>query len=308
MKKLAFLTLLASPAQADCAGDWAALSGALEKAGLTVNVAAPAAEWGGWCSITALDVLAPGDFIPDYSAKSLKWRGKGLSGLYAFDAQPEHLEIDLDDFRILTKTPDPVMTYLMRAQSVRGAIDLEFDADWNPSQKTLEINTLELGFPGDNEIALQATLTGVDLSGRSAIMGSATSFALNRLQLGLETNGLFETYLLFPLFSTLLSTEQPPETQMAALKTQINSGIAALPDTSFPTETKASLTAMIDQLPNPSGTLNLTMTSDKGIGPAQTLPFILTGVPRSVQDLAPLFNGMNVTATFSPSEQEADDD
>jgi hypothetical protein len=306
MKKLAFLALFASPAHADCAGDWSAFAGALESAGLTVKVAAPAAEWGGWCSVTSVDVLAKGDFIPDYSAKSLKWKGKGLSGLYAFDAAPESLQIDLDDFRILTKTPDPVMTYLMRAQSLRGTIDLDLSADWNAKTKILEIKELQFDFPGENEIALQATIQGVDLSGRSATVGSATSFAITDLTLELETNGLFETYLLFPLLSTALSGSDQPETQMARLKSDITATIATLPDTTFNADTKTALGQAIDQMPNPSGTLTLQMAAPKGIGPAQTLPFILMGVPTSPADMAPIFNGLTVTAQFTPSEAEDD--
>lgn len=304
MKRLAFMALLASPAQADCAGDWGALSGVLERAGLTVKVAAPAAEWGGWCSVGPVDILAQGDYIPDYSAKSLKWKGKGLSGLYAFDALPENLTLELEDFRILTKTPDPIITYLIRAQSLRGTIDLDLEAHWDSKAKTLQIKELLIDFPGENQVSLTATVQGVDLSGRSAIMGSATSFAITNLTLAMETNGLFETYLLMPLFGTLLTNDEPPETQMARLKSDIGANIAALPQASFNADTKTALGAIVDQLPNPSGTLNLTMTAPKGIGPAQTLPFILMGVPKSSADMAPIFNGLTVTAQFTPSEAE----
>ena len=304
MKKWAFLALMAGPAQADCAGDWDALTGALQGAGLTVQVAAPAAEWGGWCSVGPIDVLAPGDFIPDYAAKSLKWKGNGLSGLYAFDALPESLQVELDDFRILTKTPDPVMTYLIRAQSLRGTIDLDLQADWDQGTKTLTLQELELDFPGENTIVLQATVTGVDLSGRSAILGSATSFTITSLDLTLQTNGLFETYLLFPLFSSLLTGEEPPETQMTRLKASIATNIAGLPDTALDANSKAALDALTQQLPNPSGTLHLNLTAPNGIGPAQTLPFILLGVPKSPADLAPILNGVTLKAEFTPSEDD----
>jgi hypothetical protein len=54
----------------------------------------------------------------------------------------------------------------------------------------------------------------------------------------------------------------------------------------------------VADLPDPMGTLRIRLQSDAGIGPASLMRFVLTGAPTTLDDLAPLFDGLRVDVAW----------
>ena len=123
---------------------------------------------------------------------------------------------------------------------------------------------------------------------------SATSFALTEANLDITTHGLFEGYLLMAFGPMVLPTEGDLDAAAEAIRADLMALVADLPETSFSTNSKAALRALIGELPNPSGALTIALRSEAGIGPTRLGGYAMTGVPETMADAAPLLNGVTV--------------
>lgn len=90
----------------------------------------------------------------------------------------------------------------------------------------------------------------------------------------------------------MLPGEGDMQAAVAGLKAQAAAGIAQLLEATFPAGTKAAMVALLTELPNPSGTLPLALRSEAGVGPSRVLDFAMTGVPRTMAEAAPVFDGV----------------
>jgi hypothetical protein len=157
-------------------------------------------------------------------------------------------------------------------------------------------------FPGDNAVSLTARIDGVDASSLGALETSAGSMAVTALDARVTTHGLFEGYLLMPLGNLLLAGAQDPGAELGRL-VALGQGLAdSLPDPPLDAPSRAALKALLGDLPHPSGTVALSLTADPGIGPARFAPVIGTGLPDFPSGLAPLLDGVRVTATYTRSD------
>jgi hypothetical protein len=289
---------------AGCAAEWSVAQSRLTGLGATVAGSPGVSEIQGWCRVGPLEIRTEGTYSPDYLIRSFDWQGDGVQGFLDMSVVPRSIALRIDDLRIAVKTPDPLMTYLLRVQSAKGGIDADVSLAWDQGARVLTLSNLALDFPGDNAVVLSAAARNVDLSSSGAVEMSATGFAVNRMRLIVTSNGLFESYFAMPLGSALLSEEADPEAQIREIKAAVQAVIGKLPAATFPAPTKAALSDLLAEMPTPAGTLTLEMTSDAGIGPAQLAVYALTGVPASVEDLGHIFAGMKVVADYKPTGME----
>lgn len=123
---------------------------------------------------------------------------------------------------------------------------------------------------------------------------SATSFALTEFDARITTHGLFESYALMALGPDLLPSVGDMDAAAEGIRADLLAGVHDLPGTSFSDASKAALVALIGELPNPSGDLELSLRSEPGIGPVRFGGYAVAGVPETLAEAAALFQGVVV--------------
>lgn len=291
--------LLAGPAtaqglagQALCAAAWAKLGGGLSAPG-PVTAASVTTE-GDWCLVEAPVLDLQGQYLPDWHIDRLRFRGAALGWIAEGLGAPEGLEIAVEGLRLVVETGNAQMDWLFAAQARPNAIDAEAALSWDGGSRVLRLERLSVDFPGENLVELSARVEGVDLSSTGAAQMSAGSFSVTEADLRVTTQGLFEWYLLMALGPSFLPPEGDMEAAAEGLRSEMRAAVAELPGTMVSEASKAALVALIGDLPNPSGELVLALRANPGIGPARLAGPALTGVPRTVAEAAPLFQGVRV--------------
>lgn len=299
--------VLASPAgaeglagQALCAAAWANVSEGLTDLG--ANLAAEVTQDGDWCSMRAPVLDLEGQYTPDLHVDRLMFRGSALGWIADGSTAPEDLEIVVEGLRMVVQTGNPQMDWLFAAQARPDGIDARASLTWDAGEKVLRLEGLSMDFPGDNLLELSARVERVDLSSRGAMQMSMTGFALSEADLRITTHGLFEGYLLMPLGTAFLPYEGDMVAAADALRTDLITVVVNLPDSSFSVASKDALLALIMQLPNPSGELTMALRAAPGIGPARVAGYAATGVPDTMAETAPLFEGVSLDVDWTHTD------
>lgn len=296
--------LLAGPAGVEglsgqelCAAAWGKIAGLLGTLG-AVRVDGVTQE-GEWCVVVAPIVDIQGQYVPAWHIDRLRFRGAALRWIAEGAGLPEGLEIGIEGLRLVVQTGDARMDWLFAAQSRPNGIDAEVALAWDPSTRELRLEGLSVDFPGENLVAASATVTGVDLSSAGAMQLSATGFALAEADLRVQTHGLFEWYGLMMLGPMLLPSEGDMASAAEAIRADLLAAVAALPGSSFSDDSKA---ALIEELPNPSGELALALRADPGIGPGRFAGYGVAGLPTTLADVAPVFQGVTVDLDWTHAD------
>lgn len=299
IRTAALALLLAGPAgaeglagQALCAAVWGKLTGLVGDWGDTT--ATGVTQEGDWCVVEVPVVDLHGQYIPDWHMDRLRFRGSALGWIADGTGLPEGLEIAVEGLRFVVQTGDAQMDWLFAAQSRPNTLHAEAALAWDAGEKVLRLEGLSIDFPGENMVAGSAVLAGVDLSSVGGMQMSATSFALREADVRVTMHGLFEWYALMALGPVLLPPEGDMDAAAEDLRAGLVAGVADLPEDSVSTASKDALKALIAELPNPSGEVTVSLRADPGIGPARAAGYALNGVPQSVAEAAPLFQGVMV--------------
>lgn len=266
-------TLAQDMTPADCASVAQALGPAL--ADLGVTGAALAAE-DGWCVARRAGWETDGDYGQRFTAETLRLRGSGLDRLARFGL-PDRLDLEVDNLSVGAKLPDALMSWVFEVQGRRNRIDLELSLAFDPAARTLTVARASADFPGDNRIALTATLSGVDFSDPDKAMVSMGALTVPEARLEIETNGLFEWWALMPLATMWLPPEGDIDAAMDGVKAQMTGYLNGLPDI-FAEGGREALIAAIGDLPAPSGTLTVTLSAGENRLPGLAWMFLMEGV------------------------------
>jgi hypothetical protein len=291
--------VLAGPAGAEglagdalCNAAWTKLA---EGLGVLVSVsAASVGQDGDWCVAEALVLDMAGQYLPDWHVDRLRVRGAALGWIADGSTLPEGLEISVEGLRLIVQAGNPQMDWLLAAQARPNSINAEAALAWDPAAKVLRLEGLSIDFPGENLVEASAMVTGVDLSSRGAMQMSATGFALTEFDARITTHGLFEWYVLMPFGPTVLPYEGDMDAAVEAIRAEMLAGVAALPGTSVSEASKAALAALIGELPNPSGELELSLRAEPGVGPGRFGGYAVTGMPATLAEAGPLFQGVTL--------------
>lgn len=291
--------LLAGPAgaeglagQALCAAAWGKMSemasnlGDLSAAGVTLN--------GDWCVVEDSGLDLPGDYSPNLKADTLRFRGSAVMSALDKEPLPLSLEVEARGVRLVTETGDAQLDWLFAAQARPNPMSADLALNWDPGAHVLTLDWLSVDFPLDNRVKLTGEVSGVDFSSVGAMQMSATSFAIQKVDLRIHTHGLFEWFVLMPLGPIVLPREGDMDMAAERIRADLLAMADALPGSSFPEASKAALVTLIGELPNPSGELTLAMWAEPGIGPVRFGGFAITGMPRTFAEASPLFQGVTV--------------
>jgi hypothetical protein len=292
------LLALAAPAgaqglagQALCAAAWARIAEGLVE---VASVGGRVAQDGDWCMVEEARLDLPGGYVPDWHVDRLRFRGSALGWIADGSTAPEGLEVTVEGLRLVVQTGNPQMDWIFAAQARPNRIDAEAAMNWDPAGKRLRLEGLRIDFPGENLLGLSATIEGVDLSSTGAMQMSATSFALTEADLSITTHGLFEWYVLMALGPMVLPHEGDMEAAAREIRADLVAAVGELPETSLSAESKAALGALIGELPNPSGDLTVSVRAEPGFGPVRFGGYAMGGVPETVAEVAPLFQGVMI--------------
>lgn len=299
-----FVLALAGPAaaqdlagQALCEAAWHQVVEGLTTLG-RVSAGAVVQE-GDWCVIEALVLDSEGQYLPNWHLDRLKVRGSALGWFVDGSIAPDGLEFVVEGLQLVVQTGNVQMDWLLAAQSRPSRINAEAALSWDPEERVLRLDGMSIDFPGDNLVQVSARLTGVDLSSTGAMQMSVTSFALTEFDARVTTHGLFEWYLLMLLGPLVLPYEGDIDAAAEGIRAELQALVAALPEESFSVDSKAALGALIGELPNPAGSLSLALRAAPGIGPARVAGYAVTGMPATMAEAAPLFQGVTVDVGWS---------
>jgi hypothetical protein len=310
MRALALL-LLTTPAMAqdlttaDCEGVLTALQPTIALMDLPVTLPALTLQ-DGWCQIDGAQIAPDNDYAPNWTADLIRFRGDGLAAVSA-GKPPATLDVQVRHARLLVKTGEARMDYLMGLQMAQNWINMDFAAQYDAKARVLKLDRLNIDFPGNNAFGLTAQVDRVDLNSMGGMQLSVGGAGLTSLGMTVTSHGLFETYFVMPIGAVMLP--EVPETidhaaYIATVIADTRATVADLPDTLIDAPSKAALDKMLAEMPHPWGTLSLMATAPQGFGTPRFMGFAMKGVPYTMQDWLPVFNGVTVTATYTPSPQE----
>lgn len=298
---LALATPLAAedlPGEALCRSAWDRLTTLAEPMLTLSGEVTPSTMEG--CLFTDVRADLPGQYVPDWHIGALHLR-EGAQGLVD-GAVPERLALRVIDLRLVVQMGDAQMDYVFAAQARANPIQAELALVWDRAAREVRVEVLDIDFPGDNRVTLTARTTGVDLTSPGAAQMSLTSAALTEADLTVQSHGLFEAYLLSGMVAWLLSDDGDPAARMAALQTEATATALALPEAVFPGDSRASLVALIAELPNPRGRLDLSFRAEPGFGATRFTGYAATGMPASIADAAPLLDGLTIGIGWTHEE------
>ena len=286
-------------APAHCVGSWELVQPTFRHLDIPTGSPNLIKDNDGWCQISGLTLNPDGRSMPTIEVETVAWRGIGLEDFVAGGSFPSKLEVSLSNIRVFPQVGDPVMDFSFRAQSIRNGVDADFAMEWDAAESQLKVTQFHIDFPGDNNIRAFATLDGVDDVAPENISNLMTKAALKSLTVQVESNGLFESTALLPLSTLLLSGDETVPEQVAKLKSDAISLLATLPSNVYPADSHRAVTALIDDLPNPSGlfTLDLEFANGFSMPDAIRTALIAKGDP-----IAAIPQGLHIEASYKRSE------
>ncbi len=258
---------------------------------------------GEWCVVDAVIIESEDNYSPRFNIEQLRYRGAGMVGLFDWSVPPTSLDIEMDGLNFGVRVDEPVMDYLIAAQRHTSGTDVAVSMVWDAGSKTVALTKGTMDFPGENAISVTARAKNVDLGTKGRAQMAMLGFGVTEMDVSVTSNGLFESYFLMPIGAALLTQDTDPAAQVDALKMQAAAMIASLPDATFSADTKAAMNTVIGEFPNPAGKLDLILRSEAGVGPRSLAGYALLGVPTTIAALAPMFDGLTVGATYTPTAQ-----
>ncbi len=298
---LALATPLAAedlPGKALCRKAWERLT-ALAEPVLTLSGDVTPSTMEG-CLFTEVKADLPGPYVPDWHIGALHLR-EGAQALVD-GTVPDRLALRVIDLRLVVQMGDARMDYVFAAQARANPIQADLALVWDREAREVRVEVLDIDFPGENRVTLTARATGVDLSSPGAAQMSLTSAALTEAALTVQSHGLFEAYLLNGMVTWLLSDDGDPAASMAALQAEATAAALALPEATFPGDSRASLVALIAEVPNPRGRLDLSFRAEPGFGATRFAGYAATGMPASIAAAGPLLHGVTIDIGWTHEE------
>ncbi len=283
--------LIATPLQAEmtsesCAVSWGMMTALAE---LDPSSGGPTAEEGR-CVVRNAEFRLPRMRI---LMDEIRWELTGLEALLVSQSLLDRAEISIRGLYPVAETGMASFDYAFEAQA-RAHEGISVDILVTHLDGAVMLDRFDVDFPGDN--ALSARLHLEDVQPLRPELAT-----LHNLHLAVTSNGLFESYALMPLATTLLSDVGPVEPQIAAHVEMVESGIAALPEEIFPESSKQALLDVLHDLPNPTGTLTLDLLAPDGVPLG---PIISPAVTVNTLDPIRHLTGAEAHITYRPSAAE----
>ena len=232
-------------------------------------------------------------------AESLTWSGRDMDRFVEGGLPPTAIALTLSGIRIVPQVGDKTFQYLQDVQSRGQNIEVSLSVNWDAADNVVSVDNLLISLPSDDFIRFEAQVEGVDLSTAESLRNSAISFGVTLVDLEIRSERIFQNYLLLPLGMVLLEGQSNPEARVDELKDLAKTAVEGAPSQLVSEGSKAALLSLVEDLPEPAGTLRLRQTASPGIGVARGLAFGMQAErAETLDDLWPLFDGIDVEITY----------
>ncbi len=294
--------MMTAPAMAqtpNCAAQWTRLIGVLSNA---FGVKAPPPGLfrqmaDGGCRTDGLSFPTNDHLV--LKAESLTWRGRDMGRFVNDGLPPTGLSLTMSGIRMVPQVGDKTFQYLQDIQSRGQDVELTLTVNWDEADKVVSLDNLTIRLPGDDFVRLNGRIEGVDLSTAESLAGSAASFGVTEMNLEVRSERMFQDYLLFPFGMAVLIGHENPDARMAELIALGKAAVADAPLKLVSAGSKAALTDLLDDLPDPAGRLTINQTANPGIGVARGLAFGMGARSiKTLDDIWPFFDGISVKIDY----------
>jgi hypothetical protein len=286
---LAVMLALAGPLHAETALPCAEVTALVQElTGLALPAPPSAPDVDGWCSIPGARLSAPGG--AEVSVRALRLRGSAAEGV------PVMLALALEGARL---TPGggaadlPLWVQdMLRLQTADVALLVQVD----PAGDGLDLRSFTLALSGGTELELQAQLSGAGLT-RAALVTAR----LTRLTLRWKADGRLPGPALAAAGQALGAAPGAPA--QAAARAALQGLAEGLPDASLSEGSAEALQALIGDLPEGRGRLELRLGAPQGIGAASVARLALADDPSSPEALGRFLEGVSLSVDWRPGLQ-----
>lgn len=317
-------TLLASPALADladCQADLEVIGTALKlpaaenpRHGTFSNLLPEGAALrfeNGRCVIDRMRIpIYRGAVDQVFSVGPIRWQAEWLDPSRPFPPKRLALDIDRIEQQIVPFSRDPAnpsvqtIQYQMRLVSALNPARLGLEMTYDPDSAVLEVTRMDGSYGPAASFMLKASIHDFDASwrlGETPPLDKLSRAKITAADLTLTNGGLFEQMAaawLRPIFPALGDT---PEAAVTAAQQIARDQIAAMPETLTTTADRAALTAVVDSVPHPLGTLRLHLNAPHGLEPARFAATAVMVAQPSWNSFAGLLGDARLTAEWAPA-------
>jgi hypothetical protein len=301
LRVLTLVVALASPVAGqdmtakDCAALIAKLQGTLSALSVTFGAGGVDA---GRCVMSGVARSADRQSGVGWRADRVLLSGMAFAGPYATSGVLDSLDIDVQGLTILPGFPDPVPPHLVDLQPYLRGIDATIGLNRNDASNSLQLSRLLVTLPLDAKIDVTAQVINADLSDLVAAPIRLAGALVTDADIKITSRGLFGALLTAALGPEPARDASARADAIRDLRAEATSQISQLPGPLFSLGSKSALRTLVADLPDPQGTLRVKLRSDQGIGAASFAGFLLGNPPRSVADLAPVFEGVDVDVAW----------
>ena len=296
MKVFAFVAaLIPGVAAADCAVERDLVFDLMERNGLTLSDRGSFGQIASKCRIRGMQISA--DNV-DIEVGLMEWRLKGLD-LVASGRGQVSVDGRVEGLRIVPTAEDPWIGYMLSEQTRRNLIDAEVQAVWSLDDGALELDALQVDFPGDNELSLGFTIAGLTPRAIAGQIGDLAQISVESLGATVENNGFADGLILGALVGRMAEVPGSPETVIDGTKTELARAVSALPDTLFMGNSKRAVLSLIDDAPVPWGTGEVSLVAEEGLPVSR---FLVLGVgPVTPEASGRALEGARIFVNYRPS-------
>ncbi len=254
-KTLAALAICApSMAFAACGSERALVESIFQSRGWTIESEGAFEDASGTCKINDIVLVAQN---LSFDVEALTWRLEGLSGLSTGSGMIS-LNADLENLRMVARTSDPLVDYMLSEQNRRNLIDGTLSASWDLDAGLLEVASLRVDMPGENAVGLDFRVDGVSPAVLSGQIGDLDALSLEYLAIEIENRGFADGLILSFLVSAMTGLTEAagsPASVVEGTKREMSQMVRDLPDALFHDGSKDALLRLIADGPVPWGEL-----------------------------------------------------
>lgn len=282
-----------------CQVVWAQIEAAVQGLGGAALSGVTEAPEGGTCRFDDLLLDVAGQYSPDFRADRLTVGGGILEWLAGAAVSPDGLELRLSGLRQIPRSGYPATDWFLEAQSVPYPAFAALTLRWDAEARLMQVAPFALDLAGNNAVVLTMSVAGADDPASLLALADPMALSVTAARLEITTHGMFEAYALPIIATTLLPQEGEVETTLNALRAEVLSTIAALPDPLVSAPSRDALSRLVQEFPNPAGTLVLDLRADPGLGPARLAGPEGLRAPETLGDVGQLVTGVRLDVDWT---------
>lgn len=269
----------------------------------------------GYCVIPDIRLPKPGIGSIEYFASALRWQADWADASRPMPPNLLVIEVQKVGFDYSGMgDPDDEFARMLRYQA-RLSTDLypnEFRLElaFDPQTDKLDIRQLAAQNAYANRVELTATLHDADLDGvlladwsGAPPLDKLAPITIRDAELTVTNNGFFENIAMSWLAAIFPRLGDTPEAAVSAAQGIARDQISMAPDALVPATSKAALTALIDSVPHPLGTLRMRLDAPEGIQPSRIAATQMLVENTNWASFAGIVEGASLDAEWTPTEQ-----